>query len=256
MPRVIWSSGNCMLYVRAGDKGEEFAKNRGSFGHERQKSLVMVEEENEQDEGEARRGTWWKRRRGKGSSREVREEEPRARETRGMTPVRGGYQGGPRGGRGREGRGGECVRMLSADSSRPEDHTARPPCVPSALFLTTLWESHGKIGHCWEKFYDVTGRRKAFIICGLRGDSRYPRYRGVGAVGWTDGGARGCGGSGALVRRTKRNEDSGSQWMDQGECGGCARRTKEKEKTIRRAPQIQRRMRTRRGGAAREEEAN
>lgn len=32
------------------------------------------------------------------------------------------------------GRGGECVRMLSADSSRPEDHTARPPCVPSALF--------------------------------------------------------------------------------------------------------------------------
>lgn len=24
--------------------------------------------------------------------------------------------------------------MLSADSSRPEDHTARPPCVPSALF--------------------------------------------------------------------------------------------------------------------------
>lgn len=32
------------------------------------------------------------------------------------------------------GRGGECVRMLSADFSRPEDHTARPPCVPSALF--------------------------------------------------------------------------------------------------------------------------
>lgn len=30
------------------DKGEEFAKNRGSFGHERQKSLVMVGEENEQ----------------------------------------------------------------------------------------------------------------------------------------------------------------------------------------------------------------
>lgn len=33
--------------------GREFAKNRGSFGHERQKSLVMVEEENEQEEDEA-----------------------------------------------------------------------------------------------------------------------------------------------------------------------------------------------------------
>ncbi|KOC61775.1 hypothetical protein WH47_03032 [Habropoda laboriosa] len=38
-------------------------------------------------------------------------------------------------GEGERERGGrECVRMLSADSSRPEDHTARPPCVPSPLF--------------------------------------------------------------------------------------------------------------------------
>lgn len=68
MPRVIWSSGNCMLYVRAEEsltrareretrtrgreKGRawgELAKNRGSFGY-RQKSLVMVGKENEQEE--------------------------------------------------------------------------------------------------------------------------------------------------------------------------------------------------------------
>ena len=36
--------------------------------------------------------------------------------------------------RGGGGRRGECVRMLSASSSRPGDHTARPPCVPSPLF--------------------------------------------------------------------------------------------------------------------------
>lgn len=34
-----------------GAKGREFAKNRGSFGY-RQKSLVMVVEENEQEEDE------------------------------------------------------------------------------------------------------------------------------------------------------------------------------------------------------------
>ncbi|KYN31303.1 hypothetical protein ALC56_14184 [Trachymyrmex septentrionalis] len=78
MPRVIWSSGNCMLYVRA------------------------------------------RKRRGKRSRGEVREEEPYSEREKWKD---------------REGeRGGECVRMLSADSSRPEDHTARPPCVLSALF--------------------------------------------------------------------------------------------------------------------------
>ncbi|TGZ53013.1 hypothetical protein DBV15_00545 [Temnothorax longispinosus] len=80
-----------------------------------------------------RTATW--KRRGKGSRREVREEEPcsergrwkdgertRTKEMRRLMLVEGGRGGG------------ECVRMLSADSSRPEDHTARPPCVPSALF--------------------------------------------------------------------------------------------------------------------------
>jgi len=28
----------------------------------------------------------------------------------------------------------------------------------------------------------LRGCRKAFIICGFRGDPRYPRYRGVGAI--------------------------------------------------------------------------
>jgi len=88
----------------------------------------MVEGENEQEEDEARRGTRRKRRRGKGSSREVREEEPRRTEGRrgevdmcvcGSTAEReevdargdagrGGYGGGPRG-RGR----GVCENAIS-----------------------------------------------------------------------------------------------------------------------------------------------
>jgi hypothetical protein len=73
----------------------------------------------------------------------------------------------------------------------------------------------GKIGRRWEKFYDVTGRRKAFIICGLRGDSRYPRYRDAVAGGWTDEGAKGC--RVRRARRKKSNEDGGGygwiRWM-------------------------------------------
>ncbi|KYQ52656.1 hypothetical protein ALC60_08266, partial [Trachymyrmex zeteki] len=49
------------------------------------------------------------------------------------------------------GRGGECVRMLSADSSRPEDHTARPPCVPSALFANI-----SAIKHWTDSYSDLT----------------------------------------------------------------------------------------------------
>jgi len=88
----------------------------------------------------------WKRR-GKRSRREVREEEPCREEERwkGGERIRTGkmrrddvgrrkIQKRERERERKRKRRGECVRMLSADSSRPEDHTARPPCVPSALF--------------------------------------------------------------------------------------------------------------------------
>lgn len=107
--------------------------------HSAEVSLVMVVEENEQEE-DGDEATW--KRRGKGSRGEVREEEPcsergrwkdgeRTREMHRLMLVEGG--GGGR---------GECVRMLSADSSRPEDHTARPPCVPSAFFANISTIKH------------------------------------------------------------------------------------------------------------------
>lgn len=90
----------------------------------------------------------WKRR-GKRSRGEVREEEPCHEEERwkGGERVRTGKMRevmlvGGEYSREKERREGECVRMLSADSSRPEDHTARPPCVPSALFANIFAIKH------------------------------------------------------------------------------------------------------------------
>lgn len=116
MPRVIWSSGNCMLYVRAEpsasekerERGEprgesaseegwkrarrkEFAKNRGSFGY-RQKSLVMVVEEDEQKEDED------------DDVEEAREKEQGRGERRGAVPRRREVEGR------REGEDGEDAR--------------------------------------------------------------------------------------------------------------------------------------------------
>lgn len=65
----------------------------------------------------------------------------------------------------------------------PQLRNANNAPISSDIRLTALWENHADArGGCWEKFYDVTGCKKAFLICGLRNDPRYPRYRGVGAI--------------------------------------------------------------------------
>lgn len=96
MPRVIWSSGNCMLYVRAepstsekgrGESGgsaseegrkrtrrKEFAKNSRLVRAQAEVSLVMVVEENEREEDED------------DNVEEAREKEQRRGERRGAAP--------------------------------------------------------------------------------------------------------------------------------------------------------------------------
>jgi len=68
----------------------------------------------------------------------------------------------------REARGGECVRMLSADSSRPEDHTARPPCVPSALFCQYIRDQTSS---------RAVERASERVPCITRRAHRFPRGR-------------------------------------------------------------------------------
>jgi len=75
----------------------------------------------------------------------------------------------------REARGGECVRMLSADSSRPEDHTARPPCVPSALFCQYIRDqtSSRASGRARASAYrTLRVARTTFLAGASRGDGR------------------------------------------------------------------------------------
>lgn len=144
MPRVIWSSGNCMLYVRAGEPSAS-ERERGregetstregegtSLGRACEKSrLIRVQAGVSRDGRERKRARGRRGRRcsgeGKGAGEgEVREEEPR--EVSGERGVEGDVlveEGCGKGGGGGERATRECVRMLSADSSRPGDHTRR-----------------------------------------------------------------------------------------------------------------------------------
>lgn len=109
MPRVIWSSGNCMLYVRAGEpnaseRGREANTREGGRRDELGKSLRKIAAHSGTGRSLSRDGRERKRakrknaettlqRRGKGSRGEVREEEPRRakRKKRRRARVEEGY---------------------------------------------------------------------------------------------------------------------------------------------------------------------
>lgn len=159
MPRVIWSSGNCTLYVQRERLARVCEKSRlirvqsevlplrcGTRRRRRERRWRIkrdrqTDRKRQGQERIARRKAARKKATTKDDEEEEEDETKEKEEYTYSEEVREKQEGKPveevyrkrrenGGWRRRE----QCVRMLSVDSSRPEDHTARPPCVPSPLF--------------------------------------------------------------------------------------------------------------------------